>query len=293
LKLDQRANFRRPPEEYIMKKWIIAIILVVLGVIALYVFNASQSTIEEAPPPPVMVEEPSPPPAPEPQNVPAEVLAPAPAEEPVVEQPPLPPLAESDPVAIETLSGLVGDERVREYVAHQDVIPRLVATVDAMGGAQVPASIKVIEGPGGEFQATADENPASVIRNAAGDPIPQYIVDPVNDRRYDSYVKMLEAVDVSQLAATYREYRPLLEEAFRQLGYPDGDFDQRLRAVIDELLATPDVAEPVRLIKPEAFYLYADKELESLTAGQKALLRMGPENAARVKAKLSEIRDAL
>ena len=73
----------------------------------------------------------------------------------------------------------------------------------------------------------------------------------------------------------------------------EGDFDQRLRAVIDELLATPDVSGPLRLIKPEAYYLYADEELESLTAGQKILLRMGPDNAARVKAKLAEIRDAL
>ncbi len=55
----------------------------------------------------------------------------------------------------------------------------------------------------------------------------------------------------------------------------------------------PEVAGPVRLIKPEAYYLYADKELEALTAGQKVLLRMGPDNAARVKAKLTAIRDAL
>jgi len=49
----------------------------------------------------------------------------------------------------------------------------------------------------------------------------------------------------------------------------------------------------VRLIKPEAYYLFADKDLESLSAGQKILIRMGPENAARVKSKLTEIRAAL
>ena len=47
------------------------------------------------------------------------------------------------------------------------------------------------------------------------------------------------------------------------------------------------------MIKPEAYYLYVDEELEALTAGQKVLLRMGPDNAARVKAKLAEIRNAL
>ena len=76
-------------------------------------------------------------------------------------------------------------------------------------------------------------------------------------------------------------------------GYPDGDFNQRLTAVIDELLATPRVTGPVRLIKPEAYYLFTDPELESLTSGQKILLRMGDDNAERVRARLVEIREAL
>jgi hypothetical protein len=77
------------------------------------------------------------------------------------------------------------------------------------------------------------------------------------------------------------------------LGYPEGNFDHRLRSVIDEALAAPEPRQPIRLVKPEAYYLYADPELESLTAGQKALLRMGPENAARVKARLAAFREAL
>ena len=68
---------------------------------------------------------------------------------------------------------------------------------------------------------------------------------------------------------------------------------EKRQALFDELLATPDVAEPYRLIKPEAVYLFADEELEELSAGQKILLRMGSANAARVKARLSEFRQAL
>jgi len=37
-------------------------------------------------------------------------------------------------------------------------------------------------------------------------------------------------------------------------------------------------------------YLYADPKLEELSAGQRTLLRMGPENAAIVKARLRELR---
>lgn len=275
-----------------MKNWIIAITVIVLGLVAWYLFSPQQEAVDEAPPP--MLVEPAPAPPPPPQEpVEPVVASPEPAPEPVVEEPPLPPLADSDPVVVETITALVGAEQARQYVAQEDVVSRLVATVDSLSGKQVPASIKVIEGPGGEFQATADDDPSSIILNAEGDPISQYVVDPVNYRRYTPYVEMLEGMDNAELSAAYRDYQPLLEEAFRQLGYPEGDFEQRLRAVVDELLATPELSEPARLIKPEAYYLYADKELESLSAGQKALIRMGPDNAARVKAKLVEIRDAL
>lgn len=277
-----------------MKKWVIVIILVLLGLSAWYLFNLQQDTVPEAPaPPPVAVEQPAPPPVVEEETAEPDFTSPIVDEEPAIEAPALPPLAESDPVAVETLSSLVGSEPVRQYVVSEAVIPRLVATLDALSGKQVPAAIKAVEGPAGTFQATANDDPASVIRNAAGDPIPQYVVDPVNYQRYTPYVEMLEAADTGALVASYRDHRPLFEEAFRQLGYPEGDFDQRLRALIDELLATPDVSGTVRLIKPEAYYLYADEELESLTAGQKILLRMGPDNAARVKARLVAIRDAL
>ncbi|NNJ64171.1 MAG: DUF3014 domain-containing protein [Xanthomonadales bacterium] len=214
-------------------------------------------------------------------------------EDPVIEEPPLPDLAASDPVALEALTGMVGAEPVNQYVAQEAVISRFVATVDALSGRQVPAVIQAVQGPGGEFQATADEQPEAVILDEVGDPVPQYVLDPVNYRRYTPYVEMVEDIEPGDAVAVYRRNQPLFDQAFAQLGYPDGDFEQRLRAIIDELLATPDVSEPVRLIKPEAFYLFADEDLESLSAGQKVLLRMGPENAARIKAKLAEIRAAL
>ena len=58
-------------------------------------------------------------------------------------------------------------------------------------------------------------------------------------------------------------------------------------------MTTPDVDGDIYLVKPEAVYLFEDPELEALTAGQKILLRMGPENAMAVKEKLREIRRLL
>ena len=65
------------------------------------------------------------------------------------------------------------------------------------------------------------------------------------------------------------------------------------RNAIDNLLATPEVTGPVSLVQPAVFFRYADPGLEALSAGQKLLLRMGPENAAVVKVKLAELRKEL
>jgi hypothetical protein len=74
------------------------------------------------------------------------------------------------------------------------------------------------------------------------------------------------------------------------LGYPNGYFNDRLVEVIDNLLAAPDVKGPVKLVVPHVLYEYADPDLQQRSAGQKLLIRMGPANAAKVKAKLREIR---
>jgi len=74
------------------------------------------------------------------------------------------------------------------------------------------------------------------------------------------------------------------------LGYPNGYFNDRLVQVIDVLLATPEPTAPIELVRPNVMYTFADPNLEARPAGQKLLMRMGPENAAAIKAKLTELR---
>jgi hypothetical protein len=61
--------------------------------------------------------------------------------------------------------------------------------------------------------------------------------------------------------------------------------------VIDHL-ETPEVSEPVELVRPKVLFEFADSDLEDLSASQKLLIRIGPENAAVIKGKLREIRSA-
>ena len=103
-------------------------------------------------------------------------------------------------------------------------------------------------------------------------------------------MRLLETVDAKQLVDPYVRHYPLFQQAYRELGYPDGHFNDRLVEAIDSLLATPDPKGPLSVVQPKIFYEFADRELEQLPAGQKLLLRMGRDNAALVKAKLREIR---
>lgn len=222
-----------------------------------------------------------------------EATVPEPAEPEETEpDDPLPSLAESDGEALQVAGDLVGEDAARSNLVTEGVISRLVATVDALTREELPENIVPVRGPGGDFQVTSD-GVSQEINPETGLPEPRYVLDPVNFQRYTPQVEILEAVDIDALVAQYDRYAPLLQESYRGLGYPEGDFEDRLVEVIDHLLAAPEPERPVRLVKPEAFYEFEDPELEALSAGQKALIRMGPSNAARVRAKLSEIRAAL
>jgi hypothetical protein len=92
------------------------------------------------------------------------------------------------------------------------------------------------------------------------------------------------------VSGVYRHYYPLFQQAYQDLGYPHGYFNDRLVAVIDHLLATPHPTGPLALVRPKVFWEFADPELEVRSAGQKLLLRLGSENAAVVTRKLRELR---
>jgi hypothetical protein len=104
---------------------------------------------------------------------------------------------------------------------------------------------------------------------------------------------VLQAVDPRTLVAWYVRLYPLFQQAYQDLGYPKGYFNDRLVAAIDDMLAAPLPPPPLRLVQPKVFYRYADPELEARSAGQKMLLRLGPADAAQVQSRLRTLRALL
>ena len=225
---------------------------------------------------PVPVEQPAPVVETEPAEPlhPVEPLSVTPGEGELVE---LPPLAESDSYFALALVDLFGPE-LEPLLADEALIDKTVATVDNLTRGRVAEKIRPLGRLPGNFVVTA-----------AGENGPFYL-SADNYARYDALVNMLAGADLDELVATYRRFYPLLQEAFAQLGYPDGYFNDRVVAVIDHLLATPEPEEPIRLVQPHVLYEFADPELEALSGGQKLLIRMGPDHISRVKAVLSEVR---
>jgi len=192
----------------------------------------------------------------------------------------LPPLDESDSYFALALVAVFGSS-LEEILDDEGLIDKSVATVDNLTRSHVAEKIR----PVGRIQGT-------FIVEAAGANGP-YFLSPDNYGRYDLLVNMLTGADLDELAATYRRFYPLMQEAFTQLGYPDAYFNDRVIAVIDHLLETPEPDEPVQIVQPHVLYEFADPALEELSSGQKLLLRMGSDNAARVKSVLEELRSRI
>lgn len=255
--------------------WWIAGVVVLAAVIAGWLYSAYQRPQPTAAPTTAATPAPAAT-APPPIQHPIEHVATAPASASTA---PLPALADSDDAVLQTLSALPGADGLKALLLPQAIIPRIVATVDALPRQQVGNNILPLRTPPGAFQ-TAEVNGQRVIGER-------------NAERYAAYMRLLEAVDTQAAVAWYVHYYPLFQQAYRDLGYPKGYFNDRLIAVIDHLLAAPDVKPPVALAQPNVFYTYADPTLEARSFGQKAMIRIGADNEARLKAKLREIRAAL
>ncbi len=189
----------------------------------------------------------------------------------------LPALDDSDPAVGEQLSELVGAERFAALFSADGIVRRFVATVDNLPRAKVAGRHRPVKPLTDGFLADGEDG-ATITLSAA------------NYARYEPYVRLIDSLDPDRVAAAYVRLYPLFQKAYEDLGYPGSYFNDRLVAAIDNMLAAPELSGPVELVRPNVLYEFADPLLEARSAGQKLMLRIGPQNAARVKARLRELR---
>jgi len=281
----------REPAEFRPRRegspWPIVIVVVVLAAAAYGWWYWQQQKAVPAPPPPVAAQPQAPQPAP------ADVPAPPPAgpQNPVdalaEADKALPGLADSDARVTGALDELLGRKPVASFLQVDGFVRRVVATVDNLPRAHAPARLWPVQPAPQRFEVQGSGEQKTISLD--------------NGARYSAFVQFAESVDITRAVALYARFYPLFQQAYEELGYPGRYFNDRLVAVLDHLLQAPEPAGPIQvrltevkgemvLERPWVRYEFADPALESLSAGQKMLVRMGPVNERRLKARMTELR---
>jgi len=183
---------------------------------------------------------------------------------------------DGEPALDAALGALISQKVFALFVNSEGLVRRIVATIDNLPREKVAVQLLPIKPLDSSFIIKRDNT--------------RIFIAPENAERYASYVNVIQMLDAKQLALLYTHFYPLFQQTYQDLGYPKGYFNDRLVEVIDHLLNCPDISEPIALIQPHVYYQYADPKLESMSAGEKILLRMGKSNALKIKEKLREIR---
>lgn len=244
-------------------------------------------------------EEPEPVVNPEPEVTEPEVTAP---EEPEVFEPtqpaptveleekddvePLPEQVEPDPEPLDTSdpavkaslieSSSAGEETVNRMLVDEGLIQRFVVSVTNLANDEMAPNHQLLTPPEQSFR----------VYSQAG----KQWIDAASYKRYTPYVDMLESFNNEALLNIYGIYKGDIQAKYAEIGNPDQDFNSVLLEAIDQLLDTPEVPVPVEVYTDSVAYKYADDRLENLSEPQKQLLRTGPDNMRRIKAKLRELK---
>lgn len=264
-----------------MKKVISVIVIIVLLIAAaLFGYNwwqqqqAQPQAVTEVAPPAI---------APEPVVVAPAAGGPPPILHPIEPTPPteqpLPTVQDSDKALGQALSGVVGASSWKSLFIPDLLIRHIVATVDNLPRHEAPSKMWPLH-PAESWIKTKGTNGSLTL-------------DPANAERYAPYVAMVQQLPVDKLVVVYRQFYSLFQQAFIELGYPGAYFNDRLVVAIDDMLAAPEPAGPIELRQNKVRYQFADPDLESRSAGQKIMLRIGVANARIVKAKLRTVRAAI
>jgi hypothetical protein len=257
------------------------VVVAIAAAVLLWQRRPRPAVAPESPPPAASVATAPPAPA----SVPAQPAVKHPIQAPAVAQPPLGP---GDIAA--ALADLLGRKAVLSFFNLEDFPRRFVATVDNLGRAHAPSAMWPVNPTPDRFVVDAHEG--------------GQVIGADNGMRYTPFVLLVETVDIGQAVDLYVRMYPMLQQAYEDLGFPKRYFNDRVIEVIDLLLATPDAGYPLKVqltevkgpvpsTRPWVRYEFADPALEALPAGQKVMLRVGPVNERRLKARLTELRRAL
>ena len=275
---------KRPPNNNLLFANVILIVIACVAAFVLFSAEEQPQPVVDLPPQTQPIEQYK---APEPEVVDSqeavlpepEVITPPPKR--VVEPTPvvksLPSLNDSDEVVVANIDEYLSDQ-VMDLLITDDVIRRGVVFIDNLARGKVAVKHAPVE----PLQESFTVIEGDILQ-----------IDPNSYERYTPYVKIFTSMSAAQIVRLYEQYKPLISDAYSEIGYEGDEFTQTLDEAIELLLDTPEPKGDMPLLRDSVTYQYAYSEWERLPAAQKQLLRMGPENMKKVKAVLRSVRAEL
>jgi len=193
----------------------------------------------------------------------------------------LPALDQSDDFVRQMLRNLSPHGKLVEWLKIKNIIRVFVAAVDNIANGKSPRPQLGFLSPGQAFPVTEK-----------GDRI---YLDPKGYGRFDIITDAIVSFSSSRTVQVYQKLKPLFQEAYRELGYPQKDFHATFIQAMKRILDTPIVEREI-LLKEEGKglnYVFIDDGLENMSEVQRHLLRMGPKNTQKIQQKVREIALAL
>lgn len=221
-----------------------------------------------------------------------EVFQPTPEPEPVridpdAEVEPMPEAPEPDPQPMDvgdeaikrSLKNINEEQNINRLLVDEGLLQRFVVSVTNLANDEIAPGHQLFKAPDQTFRTYSQAD--------------KEWVDAASYKRYTPYVDMLERFENEALLNLYKSYSGDIQAKYAEIGDPDKPFNEVMIEAIDQLLDTPEVPVPVEVYTDSVHYKYADPQLENLSAPQKQLLRTGPDNMRRIKAKLREVKELL
>lgn len=195
----------------------------------------------------------------------------------------LPSIEQSDDWLKERLPSLTWRKELLKLVIDDDMIRRFVVFTDNFSQGIVAYEHSPLIKPTASFSAREINEDGNVIIKW----------DQTSSRRFGLYVDLLRSVDSEMLVEWYIELKPLVDEAYRELGYPEENFTDILQDAIAKVLDMEFPKDRIELVRPSVMYQYKDADIENLDDADKLMLRLGKENLLIIKSILLEINEKL
>ncbi len=198
------------------------------------------------------------------------------ANEPVANQPP-PSLDEGDAKLKQLGAGWSKDPLYGRWL-QQLSLRHLVAAAQLVADGESPRSALPFLSISGPF-TVREEGRATQERR---------FLTKASFARYDVLGKLIGSVDAGAAGDAYVALRPYCDAAFSEIGPAGKRFDDQLTAAVRRVVNVRFPQGEVELVPKGAVYAYADPTLESLSAAEKQVLRMGPTNGRVLQRQLSD-----